>query len=306
MIPTSAPTVAVSIGSCSNFGVQAGSAILFSLALTVVRHGSVGNSPGTDISGNYELNNGTVQRATPLAIQCAADIVTAFSSATSSPCMYKLPSAALSGTLTSGVYCSSPGTFSISPWTNVYLDARNNSNAQWIFQADSTVITGFHSAVILRNGAQSSNVYWAVGSSATLGYSSTFIGQILAKASITVNPSVMLGGRALAKAAVTFQSGALVDYSHTSKPTNVSIGTCGSFSVLAGTTLSFGTGGSVISSGSIGTYPSQAAIGGNYSLHSGSVLTGGTVAGACAKDFADAYNAASTISPSQSSLVSYS
>ena len=89
--PTASPTVAVTIGTCSNFAVEGGSTVLFSLALTVIRVGSVGNAPGTDISGNYELNAGTTQPATTLATQCSNDLLTAYNAAsTAAPIRFLL------------------------------------------------------------------------------------------------------------------------------------------------------------------------------------------------------------------------
>ena len=147
---------------------------------------------------------------------------------------------------------------------------------------------------MLKNGASSENVFWAVSSSATLGYSSTFVGQILAKASINIYASVLLGGRALAKAAITFSSGALVDVTHTSATANVSIGACSPFGVNAGTTITFGTGQSVIHSGLIGA---SSTITGNYTLPINTVAQAGTTSAAnCVSSSADAYNTASTAS----------
>lgn len=72
-----------------------------------------------------------------------------------------------------------------------------------MFQTASTLITASATQIILINGAQAKNVYWAVGSSATLGSNSAFIGQISAHVSIIVNPGTTVLGRLLAEAAVT-------------------------------------------------------------------------------------------------------
>jgi hypothetical protein len=86
----------------------------------------------------------------------------------------------------------------------LYLDAQGDSNAQFIFQTATTVITSANTKIILLNGALVKNIYWQVGTSATLGASSTFIGQILAAVSITVGTAVTVVGRLYAQAAVTF------------------------------------------------------------------------------------------------------
>jgi Ice-binding-like len=74
----------------------------------------------------------------------------------------------------------------------------------WIFQITSSLVTSPYTSFILQNGAQAKNVYWTVGSSATIGYSSSFVGNILAYASISFGKSSVLNGRGLAGAGVTF------------------------------------------------------------------------------------------------------
>ena len=79
------------------------------------------------------------------------------------------------------------------------LDAQGDPNAVFVFQAGSTLITASASRVKLVNGAQPCNVFWQVGSSATLGTTTVFAGNIMALASITMNDGVTLHGRALAR-----------------------------------------------------------------------------------------------------------
>ncbi|MEI7927680.1 MAG: ice-binding family protein [Verrucomicrobiales bacterium] len=98
-------------------------------------------------------------------------------------------------TLASGVY-TDPITFSLSGM--VKLDAAGDPNAVWIFQTGSTLITAAGSSVKLINGAKASDVFWQVGSSATLGAGSQFQGSILAQESITLTTGATLTGRALA------------------------------------------------------------------------------------------------------------
>jgi hypothetical protein len=77
----------------------------------------------------------------------------------------------------------------------------------FIFQIASTLITGSGSHIILANGALACNVFWQVGSSATLGTNSVFAGNIMALTSITITTGVNLDGRALARnGAVTLDS----------------------------------------------------------------------------------------------------
>jgi hypothetical protein len=79
------------------------------------------------------------------------------------------------------------------------LDGAGDPTSVFIFQTNSTLITGSGSRVTLINGAQECNVFWQVGSSATLGTSSVFSGNILALTSITVTTGVTVHGRALAR-----------------------------------------------------------------------------------------------------------
>jgi outer membrane biosynthesis protein TonB len=290
--PTAAPVAEISLGNCSSFAVQAGSAILFNLATTIIKRGSVGNSPGTSIGGSYRLVDGTTQSNTAKAKLCAADQKTAYLKASGYACTTTLASAYLSGTKLTGIYCY--GTLEIAPFTDLTLDAKNNTRAVFLFIATTTVTTGKHSSITLKNGAQASNVFWAVGSSATLGSVSTFVGQLLATASTTVGEFALIGGRILVEASITFNSGSYVnvDYVHVATGNvNVTLGTCSSFAVLASTTVTFGDGQTVLNTGSVGAGTS---ITGNYSLTSGSTYAGTSSATTCAYDLVSAYNTAST------------
>jgi uncharacterized protein YhjY with autotransporter beta-barrel domain len=88
------------------------------------------------------------------------------------------------------------------------LNGLGNTASQWVFQIGSTLTTASNSAVLLINGANGANVYWAVGSSATLGTNSVFAGNIVALTSITLNTGASITcGRALARnGAVTLDS----------------------------------------------------------------------------------------------------
>ena len=87
------------------------------------------------------------------------------------------------------------------------LDAQGNANAQFIFQIASALTTATSSNVVLINGANAANVFWQIGSSATLGTSSIFAGDILAFSSISLGTGAVLNGRALARnGAVTLLS----------------------------------------------------------------------------------------------------
>jgi len=100
-------------------------------------------------------------------------------------------------TLAPGVYkFNASGALSAGTLT---LDGQGNSNAQWIFQFGSTLLTAANTKVNMTNGGNALNVYWQVGSSATIAAGTTMCGNIIAYASITLNTSVKLHGRALAR-----------------------------------------------------------------------------------------------------------
>jgi hypothetical protein len=109
-----------------------------------------------------------------------------------------------------GVYCTPPAS-SVGITGTVTLNGNGNSNSVFIFQIGSTLTTAAGNSVVnLIGGAQASNVFWQVGSSATLGTNTVFNGTILALASVTVNTGAALGGRALARnGAVTLANNAI-------------------------------------------------------------------------------------------------
>src|ERR1039457_5490090 len=106
-----------------------------------------------------------------------------------------------SQTLVAGVYQSPSGSYGITGDLTLF----GGPDDVWVFQMASTLTVAVSGRVILTGGAQARNIFWQVGSSATLGTSSVFMGTIMAYSSITMNASSTLDGRALAQVgAVTF------------------------------------------------------------------------------------------------------
>jgi hypothetical protein len=176
--------------------------------------GLVGVSPGTSITGSYDINDGPAQINTADANSCAATRVIAYQTASSARCDFLMVGGDLSGlTLIPGVYCAT--TFSTVASSVVTLDAENNLAAQWVFVTGTTVITGASSSFVFTNGGKADNVFWAIGTSATLGASSAFMGSMIASASITFGSSSTLLGHAYAGAAITFASGSTVTIPNT-------------------------------------------------------------------------------------------
>jgi len=170
--------------------------------------GDVGVAPGTSITGNVALSAVYNQDVnTSPAIDCAADELIAYGYLKGLTCGRKLASSDLMGvTLCPGIYCTGSGFLELTAGI-LYLDAMGDANAQFIFQTATTLITSTNTQIILINGALAKNVYWQVGSAATLGASSSFVGQILAGTSISVDTNVIIIGRCYAQAAVTHAGG---------------------------------------------------------------------------------------------------
>lgn len=201
----SAATAPVPLGTAANFAVLAGSTVTNTGPTTI--SGDVGLSPGTAVTGfpPGQVVNGTIHAADSAALQAQADLTAAYKDAAARTVTATVPTELGGTTLTAGVYNSAAGTFGITG--TLTLDAQRDPDAVFIFQAASTVITASASNVNLVNGAQASNVFWVVGSSATLGTNSTLQGSILALTSITVTTGTVLNGRALARnGAVTLDS----------------------------------------------------------------------------------------------------
>lgn len=194
----------VSLGSAANFAVLAGSTVTNTGVTTVT--GDLGLSPGTSVTGFPPGQLiGTQHVSDAVAVQAKNDLTAAYNDAAGRTTTATVPVELGGTTKTSGVYESAAGTFGITG--TLTLDAQGDPNAVFIFKAASTLITASASNVTLINGAQAANVFWKVGSSATLGTYSVLRGNIMALASITVTTGVTVDGRTLARtAAVTLDT----------------------------------------------------------------------------------------------------
>jgi hypothetical protein len=194
----------IALGTAANFEVLAGSGVSNTGKTNVT--GDLGVSPGTAVTG---FPPGTVSGAMHLGDATAAtaqgDLTTAYNNAQGLTLCPNTVSGDLGGlTLAPGLYKS---TSSLAITGTLTLDAQGNANAVFIFQIASTLTTSSSANIVLMNGAQSKNIFWAVGSSATLGTTSVFKGTIMAYSSITITTGAELDGRALARvAAVTMDA----------------------------------------------------------------------------------------------------
>jgi hypothetical protein len=203
---TQAPLV---LGAASSFVVLAGSTVTNTGATSLT--GDLGVSPGTAITGFPPGTViGTQHAGDPTAAQAIADLTIAYNDAAGRTLCPVTVAGNLGGqTLTPGLY-KSTSSLSISSG-DLTLDAQGDGAAVFIFQAASTLTTTAGRQVILANGARSANVYWQVGTSATLGTTSAFQGTILADQAVTMNSGATLNGRALARiAAVALDSNTIV------------------------------------------------------------------------------------------------
>jgi hypothetical protein len=162
-------------------------------------NGHVGLSPGSAVTGFETVTlNGELHLADTNADNAMAAMSAAYNNAAGQTVSATIGTE-LGGTTVpgGGVYNSGSGTFEITG--TVILDGQNDPNAVFIFQMGSTLVTAGSATVSLINGAQACNVYWRVGSSATLGAANTFRGTILAATSITLGAGTTIAGRALAR-----------------------------------------------------------------------------------------------------------
>ena len=192
----SAAPAPVELGTAGSFAVLAGSAVT-NTGPSVI-DGDLGVSPGSAVTGFPPgIVPGTIHAGDAVAAQAQSDLTIAYNDAAGRACDTNLTGQDLGGlTLTPGVYCFSSSAQLTGALT---LDAQGDPDAVFIFQIGSTLTTASASTVNLINGAQACNVFWQVGSSATLGTNSTFRGTILALTSITVTTGTTVEGRTLAR-----------------------------------------------------------------------------------------------------------
>lgn len=218
----------VGLGTTSSFAVLGGSGITNTGSTTIT--GDVGSFPTTTqtgfgsvtINGTNNLGNVTTQGA-------KTDLTTAYLDAES-----RIPTGTITAdlggqTLTPGVYRDNDAPDSLAITGTLTLDAQGDANAVFIFQSGTTLTTAVASTVSLVNGAQACNVYWQVGSSATIGATTTFIGNIFALTSITLNTGATVNGRVLAR------NGAVTMDTNTITTSTCAAGTLGGASVVSTT-----------------------------------------------------------------------
>jgi hypothetical protein len=178
------------LGTSGNYAVLAAATITNTGPSWIT--GQLALSPGTSVVGFPPGTVGHQDIANSASLQARNDATTAYNNAKGDPGCTTKGVELGSTTLGPGLYCN--GTMGISAGLTLTL----NGGGIYIFQIASTLITGASSRVLLTNGAQPCDIFWQVGSSATIGASTTFVGTILANTSITMVTAATLNGRALA------------------------------------------------------------------------------------------------------------
>ena len=185
------------LGSANSYGILAGSTVTCAGAPGTI-NADVGVSPGSTTTGFPPCTiSGSTHLADAVAGQQQGRLTGAYNYLAGRPCGTVVTPADLGGrTLPPGVYCAAT---SMGVTGTVTLDGQGDANATFIFQVGSTLVTGTGADIALIGGAQAKNVWWQVGSSATLGTGTTFRGNILALTSITLVDNATMLGRALAR-----------------------------------------------------------------------------------------------------------
>jgi hypothetical protein len=205
---------------CENFAVHARTTVTFDGVVTTIQGGDVGVSPGTSITGAYNLDGGEVINE---SADFAASVLTAHTAKMAAGVEEKAMAIEMGGlTFTPGTYRSGSAiNFALGP--PVTLDGEDNSDSVFLFIAGSTLVTAADSYFILINGAKAENVLWVLGTAATLGARSVVQGSILAGTAITIGTQSILHGCALAQSAVTFASQGYIGPKATENWSGVSI-----------------------------------------------------------------------------------
>jgi hypothetical protein len=219
---TDTETVKIDLGTADKFAVLAGAGIANTSAHTYII-GDVGSSPTCTVTGlkQSQVNGNLYLKCNAVTAKAQEGLTAAYTQAADAKCGTDLTGKDLGGmNLGPGVYCFST---TASLTGTLTLNAHGNPDAQWIFQIGSALTTATNAKVVMvlghkqaaeppwKNGLRGCNVYWQIGSSATIGSSNTFVGKILALDSITLGSGVLRGKALASTAAVSITGRETVD-----------------------------------------------------------------------------------------------
>jgi type VI secretion system secreted protein VgrG len=199
---------APSLGAAASFAVLGASTVTCTGPSAVT--GDVGVSPGTGITGfNPPCTiTGTIHAGDAAAAQAHADLGIAYGALAGAACEHNLTGQDLGGqTLAPGVYCFDT---TVGVTGALTLDGGGDSTAVWIFQVGTAITTATNASVVMAGSGTPGNVFWQVGSSATIGTATAFQGNLVAYATVTLVSGSSIVGRALAlNAAVTLDNNSI-------------------------------------------------------------------------------------------------
>jgi hypothetical protein len=211
VLDASAASAQPSLGSAQSFAVL-GATTVTSTGLTVVT-GNLGVSPGTAITGfppGVVAGGGTIHAGDMVAAQAQADAHLAYAGLKAMPCPIAPGGNNLTGqVLGTDVLSLPPGVYCFKTSAQLTGTLSLTGGGPWIFQIGTALTTASNSSIVVVGTAPNcgSNVFWQIGSSASLGTGTQFVGNILAMASITLTIGTSTSGSAVAlTAAVTMDT----------------------------------------------------------------------------------------------------
>ena len=200
ILPTAAHAAdgPIDLGTAETFAILGGTEVTFAGTGTTTVFGDIGVSPGSSVTGqaNLDQSGGIVYTPPSLVDQAKIDVTAAYGTAAGlTPIQSGLGD--LTGlSLVPGVY---QGNLSLTG----ALTLAGNEDSYWVFQASSTLTVGSAAEITMTGGANSCNVFWQVGTSATIDGSRLFVGTVMADQAITVTSGATIEGRLLALNAET-------------------------------------------------------------------------------------------------------
>ncbi|MBB5640048.1 ice-binding family protein [Cryobacterium roopkundense] len=284
--PARAVGSVVDLGTAATYSLLGGTSVANTGVSTV--SGDIGAYPGLAVTGFPPgIVTGDVHPGDSAAAQAQADALLAYTATAA-----QVPTSTIAGDLggsilTPGVYHSAAA---VSISSSLTLDAQGDPYAVFIFQIDAAFGMAAASSIVLMNGAQSSRVFWQVVGAATLGASASFAGTLMSLAAISIGAGCTVVGRALSLTAAL-----ALDTSVILPEPAVKLGTAGTYSALAGTSVS--NSGATTLTGNVGVSPGTVLTGFPPGITSGSTHVNDSQSAQAQADLTTAYADAGARTP---------